>query len=608
MTDRNIRHSLPTRRRATIERLETRRLCSAYIAAEGDPPVVDVLDRVVSEGAEQVLFEVSVGGGDSIVTVDYSTVPGTAAPNADYIPVEGTLTFPADPATRTQTVFVPIVDDAFWEETEWFYLQLSNVTNATLPGDAATYRATATVRDDDRRPSLRVADARVDEGDAADAEMAFVVSMSDAIDRLVSVDYATADGTAKSPEDYAAASGTLLFEPGQVSKTVVVPVHGDTLDESNETFTLNLRSATVATIFDVQGVGTIREDDDKPPSADVANVAPDPRSEAVDAVRVVFSEPVTGFDVADLSVTRDGSANLMTPEQTLETTDGGVTYTVGNLSSITRPAGRYTLTVRAGGAGVIDTGGNRLVADASDSWRTYSVVAGRLVFYNSSSFDGNDPAANEADDAAVAPDKQGLRPGGSASFSNVSSYSRGLNGIMIDVSGLPTGVDPTAADFVMKAGNNADTSAWPDAPAPGAVTVRRGVGPDGADRVSITFPDNAIRNTWLRVVMVANDRTGLAAPDVFYFGSLVGDAGERLPANGGVPRIAVDAGDLFATRRAYTGSERAPLNDTADYNRDGRVNSLDLALARANFFRMLVLFSPAAPAPLRMMEQPDLLA
>ena len=179
-----------------VERLEARRLFAAAPAAEGDP-LVQVFDRVVNENEQQVVFEISVAPGDQPVTMDYATLPGTAAQDADYAPVAGTLTFPASPDPRTATVTVAVVDDLYWEETEWFYLQLSNVTNASLPGDAATYRATATVRDNDRRPAIRVDDVQMTEGDVGeDADAAFTVSLTDPIDRPVSVEYSTADDTA----------------------------------------------------------------------------------------------------------------------------------------------------------------------------------------------------------------------------------------------------------------------------------------------------------------------------------------------------------------------------------------------------------------------------
>ena len=77
--------------------------------------------------------------------------------------------------------------------------------------------------------------------------------------------YATANGTATAPGDYTAiAATTLTFAPGQTSKTITVAVKGDTLDEANETFFVNLSSAVNATIADGQGLGTIRDDDPAP--------------------------------------------------------------------------------------------------------------------------------------------------------------------------------------------------------------------------------------------------------------------------------------------------------------------------------------------------------
>src|SRR5262245_61402273 len=65
-------------------------------------------------------------------------------------------------------------------------------------------------------------------------------------------------------------------------------------------------------------------------------------------------------------------------------------------------------------------------------------VVGRSLFYNHSSFDGDDVAVNASDDSAIATDKSALLPGGTASFANYSSYSGGINGVMVDIAGLPS--------------------------------------------------------------------------------------------------------------------------------------------------------------------------
>ena len=80
----------------------------------------------------------------------------------------------------------------------------------------------------------------------------------------MTVDYATADGTATAPVDYAAGTGSLTFTPGQTTKTVTVVVAGDSLDEIDETFTLNLSGAVNAAIADDSGLGTILDNDALP--------------------------------------------------------------------------------------------------------------------------------------------------------------------------------------------------------------------------------------------------------------------------------------------------------------------------------------------------------
>lgn len=71
----------------------------------------------------------------------------------------------------------------------------------------------------------------------------------------------TANGTATEPSDYTAVSGTLTFSPGQTTRTIVVPVNGDTEPEATETFFVSLTNATNAAIVDGQGIGTITADD-----------------------------------------------------------------------------------------------------------------------------------------------------------------------------------------------------------------------------------------------------------------------------------------------------------------------------------------------------------
>ncbi len=126
-----------------------------------------------------------------------------------------------------------------------------------------------------------------------------------------------------------------------------------------------------------------------------------------------------------------------------------------------------------------------------------SEIIGRHLFYNNSKFDGGNPGANASDDAAIATDKSAYQAGsGLAEVLHVSSYSRGINGIMIDVVGNHGPLD--VSDFKFRVGNNDSPETWAIAPAPMLVTLRAGAGEDGSDRVEIIWADGAIANSWLK--------------------------------------------------------------------------------------------------------------
>ena len=114
--------------------------------------------------------------------------------------------------------------------------------------------------------SLSVADAAVDEN-AANASLAFVVTLSRARHEATTVAYATSDGTATADVDYTAASGTLTFTAGETEKTVSVPVLNDALDEGSETVTLTLSDPAPSAyvhLGDAEATGTINNTDPMP--------------------------------------------------------------------------------------------------------------------------------------------------------------------------------------------------------------------------------------------------------------------------------------------------------------------------------------------------------
>ena len=112
-------------------------------------------------------------------------------------------------------------------------------------------------------PAITISDVSVAEGNSGPTDAVFTVTLSAPSTQMVTVNFTTADGTATTANgDYVAKSGTLTFSPGgALSQTIAVTINGDTAVEANETFNVNLTSATNAYIADNQGVGTITNDE-----------------------------------------------------------------------------------------------------------------------------------------------------------------------------------------------------------------------------------------------------------------------------------------------------------------------------------------------------------
>ncbi len=230
---------------------------------DDDPlPSVSISNTSVTEGDTTNVtasFTVTLSAASGrTVTANYATANGTALAGSDYTAASGVVTFA--PGTTSQTVNVTVLPDRIHEPTETYTVALSSPSNATL----GTATGTGTIIDNDPVPSLAINNVSVTEGNSGTTNAVFTVTLTGATSQTVTVNYATANGTATSGSDYTAKSGTLTFPAGTTTQTITVSVIGDTLDEGNETFLVNLSGAVNATISDSQGVGTIIDDDPAP--------------------------------------------------------------------------------------------------------------------------------------------------------------------------------------------------------------------------------------------------------------------------------------------------------------------------------------------------------
>ena len=222
-------------------------------------PAFSINDVSALEGAlgavSSATFTVSLSAPtDRTVTVKAASANGSAVAGSDYTALAlTTLSFV--PGETTKTVTVAVTGDAVAEGNETFVVNLSSPTWAVL----ADSQGLAIILDPLGAPAISVNDATTVAGTTGTITNAiFTVSLSAPAERTVTVKAATANSSAVAGSDYTALASTILsFGPGETTKTVAVPITGDSVAEGNETFVVNLSSPTGAVLADSQGLGTI---------------------------------------------------------------------------------------------------------------------------------------------------------------------------------------------------------------------------------------------------------------------------------------------------------------------------------------------------------------
>ncbi|MCP4711494.1 MAG: hypothetical protein GY869_22985, partial [Planctomycetes bacterium] len=217
-----------------------------------------------NSGTVNFIFTVTRDDNTYTNTVDYQTADNTAATGVDYTALgPETLNFPAG-GTLTQTVTVQVSGDNIVELNETFYVDLSNATGGAAIADN---QGLGTITNDDAA-ALVINDVSLAEGDAGTTVFSFSVTLDNAVDTGLSVDYTVADNTATTVDnDYnPIPAGTLNFVGTAAEiQTVTVQVNGDTTVELNESFFVNLGNlqpnSRNVSIGDAQGQGDIINDD-----------------------------------------------------------------------------------------------------------------------------------------------------------------------------------------------------------------------------------------------------------------------------------------------------------------------------------------------------------
>jgi len=350
--------------------------------ANDDVPSLSINNVSLNEGdagTSNATFTVSLSqpAGAGGVSFDIATADGSATAGVDYS--ASSLTGQTIPAGSSSATFTVLVNgDTLNEASENFFVNVSNVSGASVSDP----QGQGTIVNDDAQPTLSIDDVSVNEGNSGTTTATFTVSLSAASGQTVSVDYATADGTATAGSDYVARVGTLTFAPGTTAQGVAITVNGDTAVEPNETFSVDLSGASNAGIARATGTGTITNDD------------------AVVTVGPASLPSATAGTAYNQTLTASGGTAPYTFAVSAGTLPTGLTLSAaGVLSGTPTASGSFNFMATATDSGGSPTSGNRAYA---------LVVASPTLTLPATTLAGG--TAGQAYTAAINPATGGIAP------------------------------------------------------------------------------------------------------------------------------------------------------------------------------------------------------
>ena len=242
---------------------------------DDDLPLVSIeaVASPVTEG-EPARFNV-VRVGDLSAPLE---VPVRVAERGDYIEDAPASSVSFSVGLDTAVLVVATVDDMLDEEDGAIEATLQARDDYEISGVPS---AEVAVADNDEAPAITIADAGALE---SVGEIAFPVALAAPSGKTITVEWATADGTAVAGADYSAGSGSLIFTLGETADTIRIALVDDVVDEENETFTVSLSNPVNTVPGMGTATGTITDDDLAVTRAWLSRFGRTVASQVVDAV------------------------------------------------------------------------------------------------------------------------------------------------------------------------------------------------------------------------------------------------------------------------------------------------------------------------------------
>jgi hypothetical protein len=195
---------------------------------------VSVGDTTADEAAGTATFTVSLSKTcSSDITVDYFTADNTATAD-DYTTTSGAVTILA--GSTTANITVPVIDDTDYEESESFYLKLTNPSK----GDITDNQGECTINDNDSLPAvnLSVSDSDFSENGGT-STITVTLSNKSYQDVTINLDY---QGTAINGTDYITSGSAIVISAGSLSNSITLTAICNTDNTGNKTVILAISS------------------------------------------------------------------------------------------------------------------------------------------------------------------------------------------------------------------------------------------------------------------------------------------------------------------------------------------------------------------------------
>ncbi len=260
------------------------------------------------------------------VTVNYSTSDSSAVAGTDYTATSGTLTF--TPGQTSQSISIPVAANTTQaaDQDKAFYLSLASAVNAVI---STSYVAVPIVYGN-AVPALSVGDVTVNRQTTGTRNATFVVTLTPAGTKTVTVNYSTSNGSAVAGTDYTATTGTLTFSPGVTSQSVNVAITPITSSTPDRSFYLSLASPVASQVLRTSAEAII-----------VDTVAPTSGKSYLTVSDQTLVAPSSGTSTATFTVN-------LTPAAPTPVTVGYTTADYSAVAGIDYTPVRGTLTFAAG--------------------------------------------------------------------------------------------------------------------------------------------------------------------------------------------------------------------------------------------------------------------